>query len=207
VAIEAPPNPGGQRSATVTIADQKLLVVQEARPSTLPPDAPQPGCTIGLDAGERTFGAAGGDGSIRVMAPSGCSWSALASEGWIEVAGSSGTGTDTVRYHVAPNTSASPRTGTVSVSGRIHTVRQEGAAGGGGEAARIELAGHAFLVEGSCPSITFLLELRRVFTTGETKYRDGNCRDIRTGTEVTVEGRVQADGRVRATDVRIGDDD
>jgi hypothetical protein len=62
------------------------------------------------------------------------------------------------------------------------------------------------LVEGSCPSIGFLLELRRVFTNGETRFR-GDCRSIRTGTDVRVEGRVQSDGRVRATDVRVRNDD
>jgi hypothetical protein len=78
-----------------------------------------------------------------------------------------------------------------------------GGGGGGGNEPRIDLSGAALFVEGSCPSIGFLLEFRRVFTTGDTKFRSGSCSDIRFGTSVEVEGRVQSDGRVRATDIRI----
>ena len=221
VEIEVAANAGGERTANISIADQTLLVVQASRPAEAPPAGPgtpptppTPGCTITLDSSERSFGAAGGEGSFRVVAPAGCPWSASANpSSWIDVSGSSGTGTDTIRYRVAANTSTAARTGTITVAGRTHTIRQEGAVvsggggGGGGEEQRIELSGRAFLVEGSCPSIAFNLEFRRVFTNGDTRFRGGDCRNIRTGTEVRVEGRVQSDGRIRATEVRIQDDD
>jgi hypothetical protein len=45
-----------------------------------------------------------------------------------------------------------------------------------------------------------------VFTTDDTNFR-GNCRAIRNRTRLSVDGRLQPDGRVRATRVDIGDDD
>jgi hypothetical protein len=55
--------------------------------------------------------------------------------------------------------------------------------------------------------VGFVVEFRRVFTNGDTKFR-GNCRNLRSGVEVDVEGRLQSDGRIRATEVRVrgGDD-
>jgi hypothetical protein len=199
VEIDVSANSGAERTATISIADQSMVLVQAARASNLP------GCTTGLDPNDRTFGPTGGDGSVRVAAPSGCSWSAAASASWIELSGSSGTGTDTVRYRVTANTSTSLRTGTIVIDGRTHTVRQDAPAtggGGGGEEQKIDLSGRALLVEGSCPSISFVVDLRRVFTNGDTKFH-GDCKDIRNGTDVKVEGRVQTDGRVRATEVRV----
>ena len=219
VEIEASANPGGERSATITIADQAFTLVQESRASTPqpppplpPPPPPAPGCSVSLDSAERSFGASGGEGSIRVTAPGTCAWSASASAPWIELAGSGGSGNDTVRYTVAANTSTSARTGTITIGGRTHTVRQDaaptggGGGGGGGGEERIELEGRALLVDGSCPNISFLLGLRRIFTNGDTNFR-GGCGSIRNGTEVRVEGRVQSDGRVRATSIRVRDDD
>lgn len=212
-------NAAGHRTATITIAEQAFTLVQEARPPTPSPSPgpspgppPDPTCSIAIDSAERSFGADGGDGSFRVIAPPGCAWRASSSVSWIDISGSSGTGNDTVRYQVAANTTTSARSGSITVGGQAHTVRQEGApagggGGGGGGEERIELSGRAFLVDGSCPSLSFLVDFRRVFTTGDTRFRGGNCGDVRSGVEVRVEGRVQPDGRVRATDVRIRDDD
>ena len=204
VDIEATTNNGGERTATISIADQTLVVVQEGPPT----------CTVALDPNDRTFGAAGGDGSVRVSVPGGCTWTAAASASWIELSSSGGTGTEMLRYRVTANTSSSSRTGTITIGGRTHTVRQDaagvggtgGGGGGGGEEPRIDLSGPAVLVLGSCPSINFILDGRRVFTNSDTKFR-GECRSIGTGTPVRVEGRVQSDGRVRATDVRVREND
>lgn len=231
VDLQVSNNSGGERSATVTIADQRLTVVQEAfqvpGPGPAPAPGPNPGptpnptptptpnpipCTITLDSSERSFGAGGGDGTIRVLAPGGCGWTASASDAWINVSGSTGTGNDTVRYRVAANPGTAPRSGAISVAGRTHTVRQEGApipppSGGNDDERQVQLSGRAFLVDGSCPNVSFFLEFRRVFTTGDTKFK-GKCTDIGNGTEVSVEGRQQSDGRVRATELRVhkGDD-
>jgi hypothetical protein len=81
------------------------------------------------------------------------------------------------------------------VNGQTHAIRQEGAPppspppDNGGE--KVDLSGRAFFVDGSCPNLTFLVDFRR----------------LRSGTRVTVDGRLQSDGRVRATKVEIDDDD
>ena len=224
VEIEGSANPGGERTATISIADQSMVVVQDARPTEAPPPSvgappappPNPSCTITLDSSERSFGAAGGSGAIRVTAPPNCGWRATASASWVELSGASGTGTDTVGYRVAANTTTAARTATVTIGTRTHTVRQDalavvgggaGGGGGGGEEQRVELSGRVLFFEGSCPSIGFVLEGRRVFTNGDTRFRGGDCKNIGWGTEVRVEGRLQSDGRVRATEVRVRDDD
>ena len=205
VDLEVAANTGAERTATISIGDQSFVLVQQGRPSDAPPPGGGPGCSVAIDPSDRSFNASGGDGTIRVTAPSGCAWSATTGASWIELSGSNGTGNDTVRYKVQTNTSTSVRTGTISVAGRPHSVRQDAAvsAGGGGGEQKVDLSGRAWLLSGSCPSISFVLEGRAVFTTGDTKFRDGNCGDVRWGTELNVEGRLQSDGRVRATDVRI----
>lgn len=63
-----------------------------------------------------------------VNAGSGCSWSAVVLSGtnWLAT-GSSGTGTGSVSIIVSANTSASPRTGIISVEGQTLTITQPGA--------------------------------------------------------------------------------
>ena len=226
VEIDVSSNPGPARSTTISIQGTTLTLSQEARTTPTPTPDPDPGpnpspnptpppgptCSYDIDPSDRSFGASGGDGTVRVSTANQCSWNATAGEAWIDLSGSNGTGNDTIRYRVAANPSTSPRTGTISVRGRTHTVRQEGAPSGGGGGGggsgeeRIEISGRAFLVDGSCPNLSFLVNFRRVFTTGDTRFR-GGCDNLRSGAEVSVEGRVQSDGRIRATEVRVRDDD
>lgn len=209
VEVEVGENSGAERTATVAIAGQQFTIVQAARLSSPPPPPPPPppACSSAtLDSSERSFAAAGGNGSVRVIAPPACSWTATADSPWISLNGSSGTGPGTVNYGVAANTTTSSRTGVISIAGRTHTVRQDAAAPSN-EERPIEVSGHAILVDGSCPNLSFMVEVRRIFTTADTRFRGGSCRDVRTGVEVRVEGRVQSDGRIRATEVRVRDDD
>jgi hypothetical protein len=142
-----------------------------------------------------------------VLAPPGCTWNASSDSGWLSVNGASGTGPGTVNYTVASNNVNNSRTGVISVAGRTHTVRQDAGSPPPDEDRPTEVSGRAFFVEGSCPNLSFVVDLRRVFTTADTRFRGGNCGDLRWGTEVRVEGRVQSDGRIRATEVRVRDDD
>ena len=232
VSIEVSSNSGPARSAIVTIADRPVTVEQEGAnaapqppgpgptppaPGPSPPPTPNPdppACPFAIDSAERSFPAAGGTGSFRVITAPGCRWSATANAGWIDLAGSSGVGSDTVRYTVGTNTSANARSASIGVSGQTHTVRQEAAAapepppnngnnGNNGEGEKVTLSGRVFLVEGSCPSLEFILNFRRVFTDGNTNFK-GGCAEIRNGTDVTVDGRIQRDGRVRATKLDVG---
>jgi sugar lactone lactonase YvrE len=89
-------------------------------------------CTYSLNPLSRDVPAAGGSGSVAVVAGTGCSWTAASQANWITIsAGSSGSGNGTVNYQVAANTGPAERTGTVTVGGATHTVRQAGSGGGG----------------------------------------------------------------------------
>ncbi len=85
-------------------------------------------CSFSLSAPPPPFSPAGGSGTITVTAVAGtCGWSASTGDAWITLTPpASGTGSGTVDYTVAPNPSATPRSGTISVSGQIYTVTQRG---------------------------------------------------------------------------------
>jgi hypothetical protein len=220
VTVVANPN-ASTRSGVIAINDTRLSLTQEAAP-----------CRFQLGSSRSQLSHTGGRNSVSLSAPSGCAWRASSSQGWARVTPDSGSGAATLDIEATPNTGAE-RTATISIADQTLLLVQEapptppgagggsggggggggggegggGAGGGGGsEEPRIELSGRALLVQGSCPSISFILDLHRVFTNGDTRFRS-ECRSIRTGTDVRVDGRVQSDGRVRATEVRVRDND
>jgi uncharacterized repeat protein (TIGR01451 family) len=71
-------------------------------------------------------GAAGGTPNVSVTSPSGtCTWNAVSNASWIHVTGgASGAGNGTVNLTVDPNTTGTPRTGTLTVAGQTVTVFQ-----------------------------------------------------------------------------------
>jgi hypothetical protein len=107
------------RSGALTIAGQPLTVTQAAAlpvvASLNPPSANVP--------------ATGGSGSVAVTAGSAsASWTAVANASWISITGgASGTGNKSVAYTVASNTSSSPRTGAILISGATFSINQAGA--------------------------------------------------------------------------------
>ena len=101
------------RSGTMTIAGQTFTVNQDGA------------CPLSILPSGRTFNNPGGTGDITVTTDPTCTWTAVKDVAWITItSGSSGTGNGTVRYSVAPNGTGVQRIGTVTVSGRVHTVKQ-----------------------------------------------------------------------------------
>jgi hypothetical protein len=140
---------------------------------------------------------------VRVSTSAGCGWSASANQGWIELGGSGGTGTDTLRYRVRDNSSTSSRGGAITIAGQTYTVRQDGAAPPPPpQDQRVSFSGRAFFVDGSCPNLSFFVDFRRVVTNGETKFKGGRCQGISSGDEVSGEGRL-SDGRIVATEIDV----
>ncbi len=85
-------------------------------------------CTFSITSNSANFSAAGGSCNVGVTASYGCTWTGSTTNSWITVtAGSSGSGTGTVSYSVAANTSATNRSGTITVAGQTFTVNQLGA--------------------------------------------------------------------------------
>jgi hypothetical protein len=85
------------------------------------------GCTFAISPTNQTFTSGGGPGSVSVTAPGGCNWTAVSNDSFLTItSGSSGSGSGTVAYTVAANSSASPRTGTMTIAGQTFTVTQSG---------------------------------------------------------------------------------
>jgi len=129
VSLTVDPNAGAERSAPVVIANQTVTVTQAAAGSPpgppLPP--PTPVCAYSISPSDASIAAGGGNGSIRVTAANGCTWSATTNASWISITGgASGSGNGTVAFGVANNTGG-PRGGTITIGGRPFTVTQAGA--------------------------------------------------------------------------------
>jgi hypothetical protein len=73
----------------------------------------------------------------------------------------------------------------------------------------ITLKGDARSASGACPTLTFTVEGRTVYTTSDTDYRDGNCKDLLSNgrKDVKVMGTLMSDNRVRARRVTFDEDD
>lgn len=98
---------------------------------TLAINVPQttPTCTYQLSPTSQNFPNAGGNGTIGVTTQQGCTWNVTNGNAWITITGgSSGTGSGTVSYTVAANTSVTARSGTMTIGGQTFTVNQEGTA-------------------------------------------------------------------------------
>ena len=88
------------------------------------------GCTFGLSSTSQSFESSGGPGSVGLTAGSSCGWTASSTASWITLnsGSTSGTGPATIGFTVASNTTASARTGTLSIAGKTFTVTQSAGA-------------------------------------------------------------------------------
>jgi len=111
----APNVQASERQGAVIIADQKISIVQQAAP-----------CRYEVTPPRQAIGSSGGDVAFTVSAAAGCTWSAKSNAPWIEtVSPASGSGTATVRVHVAENT-AEARSGSATIAGSAVTIDQAG---------------------------------------------------------------------------------
>ena len=106
------------RMATITAGGKVHSVTQSAA---------SPTCTYDVAPPARTVAATGITTTVALTTTAGCPWTAVSSQPWLTIAmGSlSGSGPATITYTVAPNTTSSSRTATVTVDGRTHTVTQD----------------------------------------------------------------------------------
>lgn len=108
------------RTGTITVAGQSFTVTQAAA---------TPSCTYSISPASVSPTAAAASGSISVTASgSTCSWTASSSDGtWLTCSPASGAGSASVTWSATANTSASPRTATITVAGQTFTVTQAAA--------------------------------------------------------------------------------
>jgi len=122
VAFAAAVNTAAARTGTLTIAGQTFSVSQAAAP----PPPPPPPCTFTISPATQSVPPEGGNGSVTLTASAAtCTWTSTANVDWLTVLhGSSGTGSDTVTFAVAPNALGSDRMGTITIAGQTFTVTQ-----------------------------------------------------------------------------------
>jgi uncharacterized protein (TIGR03437 family) len=84
-------------------------------------------CTFDLSIKEASFAASGGTSAVSVMTQSDCEWAATTTDAWIKITfGNQGRGSGVVRLTIDPGTSATPRSGTVTIANQTFTVKQAG---------------------------------------------------------------------------------
>ncbi|MCX6629656.1 MAG: BACON domain-containing carbohydrate-binding protein [Candidatus Solibacter sp.] len=115
--VTAPTNSASAlaRSTLMTIAGQSVGVTQSGTT-----------CTYSLGSSTASVPYGGGSGSVTVTAPGVCTWT-TAPDGaapWLTIAPGASGGTSDVTFTAAPNTAATPRSGTVTVAGLPYTVAQ-----------------------------------------------------------------------------------
>ena len=82
-------------------------------------------CAYALSASNAGLSGSGGSLSVNVTAPPTCVWTAVSNADWMAIsAGSNGTGNGTVSVNVSPDTSAAPRSGTLTIAGQTFTVTE-----------------------------------------------------------------------------------
>jgi subtilisin family serine protease len=82
-------------------------------------------CEFALTYMHATLGPNAQSGSVALDTLGGCNWSATSDSSWLAVtSGSPGNGPGTIQYSVAENSSASPRTGKITVGGLVLTIVQ-----------------------------------------------------------------------------------
>ncbi|MGH9314946.1 MAG: BACON domain-containing protein, partial [Vicinamibacterales bacterium] len=104
------------RTGTVAIADETVSVVQTGT------------CSYGVAPLSFAFGASGGPGTITLTTGASCFWITSPTVSWVTVnpGSTSGTGSATISFTVAPYTGTAPRTGTIRLGGVTVTLTQTG---------------------------------------------------------------------------------
>jgi hypothetical protein len=110
------------RTATLTVGGQAHAVAQDGREPTV--------CTYTISPESAAYNKDAATGTFSVTAPASCGWSAVSSGSWLTVTGGAqGSGPGSVGYAVARNIDTAERSGSITVAGRVFTVRQSGDAG------------------------------------------------------------------------------
>ncbi len=104
------------RTATLTVGGQTVSVTQGG---TL--------CSYSLQSSSGSVPASGAAGEVGVIAPSNCSWTSSTTTPWLTITSSGNAGTSEVQYVAQPNTSSTPRVGSLAIAGLTYTVDQAGA--------------------------------------------------------------------------------
>jgi hypothetical protein len=103
------------RQATLTIAGRVYTVTEQAA-----------ACMISITPMAQSFSAAGGNDTVQVTAPAGCTWTASSSTSWAQLGATTGTGSAQLPYQVQASTDTAARTAVLTIGGRTLTITQNG---------------------------------------------------------------------------------
>jgi hypothetical protein len=114
VRLSVAQNTGAARTGAVTLGTATFTVMQSAAPN----------CTYTLTPTKQQVPALGGDFSVFITTQPGCTWSAAAQDGWIQITSSaSGVGSSTLSYKVSIGLLFS-RSGQITIAGQVLRVDQ-----------------------------------------------------------------------------------
>lgn len=103
------------RQGTLTISGIVVTVSQEGRGP----------CTFDVSPQSVTFAAEGGTGSVGVVAPAACAWTAVSHDAWVTITGgATGSGDGKVAYAVATHPGSGERTATLTVASVTVVIHQ-----------------------------------------------------------------------------------
>jgi serine protease AprX len=109
---------GSARQGTVTIAGKVFTIVQDGGINE--------DCTYNIAPLTASFSKGGGSGTFNVTVESRCSWQAVSNASWLTVTSNCcGVGNGSVSYSVGPNLSGLSRKGTITVGGKVFSVKQK----------------------------------------------------------------------------------
>jgi hypothetical protein len=104
---------GASRTGTVTIAQQVFTIKQAGT------------CSYSINPTLQSIASGGGSSQFSVSTQNGCSWMAVSDSNWIMITAGAGLGNGSVNYTVAANPGPGGRSGTITVGGRVFTVKQK----------------------------------------------------------------------------------
>ena len=115
VAFRAEPNLApSTREAEIVVNDSQLRVMQEAAP-----------CRFSLAPETQSVAASASNVSVSISVLNGCAWTARSNAEWLTITSrADGNGSGTLTFRVAAN-GGGPRTGTLTIGDRTHTVSQQ----------------------------------------------------------------------------------
>ena len=111
-------------AARIRVYDCALSATQVSGLDRLPTGGT---CTFILSKSNQSFAANGGTDTVDVATQGGCTWSVTNTANWISITeGQNGSGNGAVKYTVAANNIATPRTAVLTIAGQQFTVNQAG---------------------------------------------------------------------------------
>jgi len=106
------------RQGSITIGEQTFTVTQDSATSEE--------CLYSISPASKTFTPSGGSGNITVATEERCAWQAVSSASWLTITSASGgIGNGSVAYTVAANPGPSGRRATITIAGKIFSVKQK----------------------------------------------------------------------------------